>query len=119
HAAGIVLPFVLHRHLSRGVPARRVAVSAAGAQRDRHGLMTTRTLAPFVCILLLALSARAQEPSSPQTVTAAQLQAAIDKLGDLDYATRTDAARVVRRTAASQAVTALLRAVGEHTDGYV
>jgi HEAT repeat protein len=47
------------------------------------------------------------------------LAAAIDKLGDLDYATRTTASRTVRRTAAPQAVTALLRAAAEHADGYV
>ncbi|HEV3140282.1 MAG TPA: HEAT repeat domain-containing protein [Vicinamibacterales bacterium] len=52
-------------------------------------------------------------------MTPAQLKAAIDRLGDLDYATRTNAARVVRRTAASQAVPALLQAVAEHADGYV
>ena len=81
--------------------------------------MALRSLAAVVCLLLFPPAARAQEPPSPQTVTAAQLQAAIDKLGDLDYATRTNAARVVRRTAASQAVPALLRAVDEHADGYV
>jgi hypothetical protein len=61
----------------------------------------------------------AQEPAAPQTVNAAQLQAAIDKLGSLDYATRTDASRLVRRTAGSQAVPALLNAVDQHADGYV
>ena len=49
----------------------------------------------------------------------AQLQAAIDKLGDLDYATRTGASRTIRRTESAQAVPALLRAVDEHADGYV
>ncbi|HZT77594.1 MAG TPA: HEAT repeat domain-containing protein [Vicinamibacterales bacterium] len=49
----------------------------------------------------------------------AQLQAAIDKLGDLDYATRTNASRLVRRTPASQAVPALMQAVSDHADGYV
>ena len=48
-----------------------------------------------------------------------QLQAAIDKLGELDYATRTNASRTIRRTAAAQAVPALLQAVAEHADGYV
>src|SRR5581483_2294312 len=47
------------------------------------------------------------------------LEAAIDKLGDLDYATRTGAARTVRRTDPAQAVPALLRAVAGHRDGYV
>ena len=61
----------------------------------------------------------AQEPPAPQTVSAAQLKAAIDKLGDLDYDVRTGAARTVRRTVAMQAVPALLQTVAEHADGYV
>ena len=68
---------------------------------------------------LLCVAARAQEPASPQTVSPAQLQAAIAKLGDLDYATRTNASRTVRRTATAQAVPALLQAVSEQADGYV
>jgi len=64
-------------------------------------------------------SPSAQEPPAPQAVPAAELQAAIDKLGDLDYATRTNAARTVRRTPGAQAVPALLRAVAKHADGYV
>lgn len=66
-----------------------------------------------------AANARAQEPAAPQRVQAGQLQAAIDKLGALDYQTRTDAARLVRRTAGAQAVPALLEAVVSHADGYV
>jgi HEAT repeat protein len=62
---------------------------------------------------------RALEPSAPQTVSPAQLQAAIGKLGDLDYATRTNASRTVRRTAAAQAVPALMQAVSDQADGYV
>src|SRR5437870_3729703 len=62
---------------------------------------------------------QAQEPAAPQPISPAGLQAAIDKLGDLDYQSRTNASRTVRRTTASQAVPALLRAVSEHTDGYV
>jgi HEAT repeat protein len=52
-------------------------------------------------------------------VTAAQLAAAIDKLGDLDYGVRTNASRTVRRVPASQAIPALTLAVAEHADGYV
>ena len=55
--------------------------------------------------------ARGQEPSAPQSIPPTQLQAAIDKLGDLDYETRTAASRTVRRSAGQQAVPALLRAV--------
>src|SRR5476649_257751 len=78
----------------------------------------------FLCVLctlcvLCVPKARAQEPAAPQAVSPAQLQAAIDKLGDLDYATRTNASRTVRRTTTAQAVLALQRTVGEHTDGYV
>lgn len=61
----------------------------------------------------------AQEPAGPQPVSAAQLNAAIAKLGDLDYATRTTASRTVRRTAPAQAVPALMQAVSDQADGYV
>ena len=81
------------------------------------------TILPFIIcaplVLGAGLSLRAQEPPAPQAVSAADLQAAIDKLGDLDYDRRTSASRVVRRAAAAQAVPALLRAVAEHADGYV
>jgi HEAT repeat protein len=62
---------------------------------------------------------RAQEPPAPQALSAQQLKAAIDKLGDLDYDTRTAASRTVRRAPAAQAVPVLLQTVAEHTDGYV
>jgi HEAT repeat protein len=70
-------------------------------------------------VIALGEVPHAQEPSGPQVIAQAQLQAAIDKLGDLDYDTRTAASRTVRRTEAAQAVPALLRAVAEHPDGYV
>jgi HEAT repeat protein len=77
-------------------------------------------LAVFVwSIVVTGRPLLAQEPAAPQPTTAAQLQAAIDKLGSLDYNTRTDASRLVRRTAPSQAVPALLEAVAQHADGYV
>jgi len=55
----------------------------------------------------------------PSPTAEADLQAAIGKLGDLDYATRAKAGRVVRRAPMAQAVPALLRAVREHEDGYI
>src|SRR5690349_11362795 len=75
----------------------------------------------FLALLCLVAgpAASAQEPPRPAAVPAATLKGAIDKLGDLDYDTRTSAARTVRRTPASQAVPALLQTVAEHTDGYV
>lgn len=72
-----------------------------------------------LCVLCLPRGGAAQEPPAPQTVSAEQLKAAIDKLGDLDYATRTNASRVVRRTTPAQAIPALTQAVSEHIDGYV
>jgi HEAT repeat protein len=74
-----------------------------------------------LCWLLMLCANRgpAQEPSAPQPISAEQLTAAIGKLGDLDYATRTAAARTVRRAPAAQAVPALLQTVAEHADGYV
>ena len=80
---------------------------------------TFSALCTLIILCVLPAGVAAQEPPAPQTVSAAQLQAAIDKLGDLEYSTRTAAARTVRRTAAAQAVPALLRAVNEHGDGYV
>ena len=53
----------------------------------------------------------ARSPPRRRPSRRAQLQAAIDKLGDLDYATRTTASRTVRRTPAAQAVPALMQAV--------
>src|SRR2546427_6033628 len=63
-------------------------------------------------------AAGAQEPNAPQSVSPAQLKAAIDKLGDLDYPTRMNAARTVRRTPVAQAVPALIQGVSEHQDGH-
>jgi HEAT repeat protein len=72
-----------------------------------------------LCILGGRSSLSAQEPVAPQPVTAAQLKAAIDKLGNLDYATRTEASRTVRRTPLAQAVPALMQSVSDHADGWV
>ena len=68
-------------------------------------------LASIVIGLLCGYNLLAQEPSAPQTVSPERLQAAIGKLGDLDYQTRTDAARLVRRVPGAQAVPALLGAI--------
>jgi HEAT repeat protein len=79
-----------------------------------------RRAATLVLIALsVALCAAAQEPSAPVAVSREQLQGAIDKLGNLDYATRMNAARTIRRAPASQAVPALLQASSDHADGYV
>lgn len=59
------------------------------------------------------------QASQNREVTPEQVNAAIDKLGTVDYAVRSDAARTVRRAAAAVAGPALVHAVGEHSDGYV
>lgn len=68
--------------------------------------------------LMLIASVAAQE-RGPATTPMADIRAAIDKLADLDYATRVKSARLVRRTANAQAVPALLQAIQEHKDGFV
>lgn len=76
-------------------------------------LVTAFALALFACVT----AASAQQ--SDTTVTAAQVKAAIDKLGNLDFPIRMGAARTVRRAPGTVAVPALLEAVSAHTDGYV
>ena len=68
--------------------------------------------------LVAAQIAYAQE-RGPAATSAEELRAAIDRLADVDYATRSKAARVVRRAAPAQAVAALLQAAREHKDGYI
>jgi len=84
-------------------------------------LHTPRLLAAFSLLLAIAVSplAAGQEPAAPQSMSAADLQNAIHQLGNLDYDTRTEASRTVRRATPEQAVPALLQAVSEHADGYV
>jgi HEAT repeat protein len=72
-----------------------------------------------LCLFGWVGSLQAQEPPAPRAVSADQLKAAIAKLGDLDYTTRTNASRTVRRTPSNQAVPALLQAVDEQQDGYI
>ena len=64
------------------------------------------------------LSVAGQE-RGPAATSAQEIRAAIDRLGDIDYAARTKAARVVRRAPAAQAVPALLEAAQVHKDSYV
>lgn len=77
----------------------------------------------LACALALAtcaagLGAGAQD-RGPQPTTAAQLKAAIDALGSLEFPVRMNAARTVRRAPSAQAMPALLQAAAEHKDGYV
>jgi HEAT repeat protein len=77
-----------------------------------------RAAAIFVALTVSAAAIVAQE-RGPAATPVAEIRAAIGVLGDLDYAKRTKAGRVIRRSAAPQAVPALLEAVREHPDGYI
>ena len=59
----------------------------------------------------------AQAPAAPAP-TAADVTAAIDKLGSFDYATRTNAARLIRRAAPEVAIPPLEKASRAHPDEY-
>ncbi len=61
----------------------------------------------------------AAAPAVWQVAAATELAAAIDRLGDFDYGTRTAAARALRRASGSEVVPALAVAVASHADGYV
>jgi HEAT repeat protein len=58
-------------------------------------------------------------PGARETITPAQLAAAIDKLGTVEFAERMAAARTTRRADPSMAVPALLKAVEAHPDAFV
>jgi HEAT repeat protein len=72
----------------------------------------------LAALLLSAVVAAAQE-RGPTATTAAELKAAIDSLGAVDYDTRMKAGRTVRRSPPALAIPALMQAVREHADGYI
>jgi HEAT repeat protein len=81
-----------------------------------------RRSANGVLVLALVLAcggALAAQERGPAAIPADQLRQAIDKLGDLDYATRMAAGRTIRRAQPAQAVTVLLQAINEHADGFI
>jgi HEAT repeat protein len=88
--------------------------------------MIARVVAAVGFTLLLASSATGQvaggapatQSADSQTVSAADVNAAIDKLGSFELPVRTAASRTVRRAPASVAVPALTRAARQHADAY-
>ena len=76
-------------------------------------------------LLAASVPSDAQQPpagvrrEADKPPSAADLKGAIDRLGKLDYQTRSAAARLVRRTPPAQAVPALLQGIEQHADGYV
>jgi HEAT repeat protein len=87
---------------------------ALGLRPSAFGL----ALLLFVLCSLLFPPLLGQE-RGPVPVSPKQIQEAISKLGDFDYATRMGAGRTLRRAPAAQAVPALLQAVGDHADGFI
>jgi HEAT repeat protein len=91
--------------------------------------------AALMLLAVVALSAQQSAPAPPPTkpppapagapkdarevVTPAQLAAAIEKLGTLDFTERMAAARTTRRAEPTLAVPTLLKAVETHPDAYV
>jgi HEAT repeat protein len=78
-----------------------------------------RTLLILVSLTLAISSVAIAQERGPQAVSAKELQAAIDQLGNLDFPIRMNASRTIRRAPAAQAIPALTKAVEEHKDGYV
>jgi HEAT repeat protein len=79
-----------------------------------RAVATVTTLFVLCSSFFVLAQERGPTPTSPE-----QIRAAIDKLADLDYATRMAAGRTIRRAPTALAVTALLQAVNEHADGYI
>ncbi|MBA3887331.1 MAG: HEAT repeat domain-containing protein, partial [Acidobacteria bacterium] len=78
--------------------------------------MSVQALLLPLLVLLLADSPR---QAARDTVPARDVQAAIEKLGSLEFETRMEASRTVRRASADVAAPLLHRAVAGHADGYV
>ena len=68
--------------------------------------------------LAAPLATAAAQTSSAQEVSRADIDAAIDKLGSLDYPARSEASRTIRRAPADVVVPALTEAATNHKDGY-
>jgi HEAT repeat protein len=65
-----------------------------------------------------ASPAGAAQERGPQTISDDAIQAAIDALGNLDFATRMNASRTLRRAPAAAVAPALIRAVESHKDQF-
>jgi HEAT repeat protein len=72
-----------------------------------------------VILLLCAVALLVAPPVRAQAPAGRDLRTLIGNLGSLDYPTRTDAARLIRRAPAAEAVPALTEAVRRHSDEYV
>jgi len=82
----------------------------------RSRLACAALAAGWLLVAAISVAARGQQPPSP---SAADLARAIDTLGSFDVTTRTESARLVRRTPADVASKALTAAARGHKDEYV
>lgn len=87
-------------------------------KKSRRRWSSARALTAALVVALGAGALCAQE-RGPTAVAAEDLRQAIDRLGDLEYASRLAAGRTLRRAPPAQAVPALIQAVSAHADGYV
>ena len=78
-----------------------------------------RTLAFALAAAAATVAGASAQERGPTPISQPELEAAIARLGDLDYPTRMKAGRAIRRAPGAVAVPALLQAVREHADGYV
>jgi HEAT repeat protein len=97
--------------------ARQRSAIISDAQPPSSAVVFSVLLAVSLCLCGSYVTAAQERGPAPTSLQ--ELRAAINRLGDVDYAARSKAARVVRRAPAAQAVPALLQAVQEHADGYV
>lgn len=89
--------------------------------RSKHSVfiaLAVILLAPYVSAAQGSLVAASQE-RGPQTMSAEAIQAAIDSLSNLDFPTRMNASRALRRAPAAAVTPALIRAVESHNDQFV
>ncbi len=98
------------------VASLTIALACVAGYSHGHALSPRggeRTVATF------AEEQAPQAERGPAVTSAEDIRAAIDHLADIDYGARVKAARLIRRSAAAQAVPALLQAIAEHKDGFV
>ncbi len=82
-------------------------------------LIARRSLLTVTLSLFLISPVALAQERGPQAISAKELQTAIDQLGNLDFPTRMNASRTVRRSPPAQVIPALTKAVADHADGYV
>src|SRR5688572_8910405 len=98
--------------VQRPIGPRWPSQSSRSIRSRAEAVRSRRTRAFFLLAVIAVLPAAAQDrPADTKTV--------LERLSAFDYATRTGAARAVRRMPPAQAVPALVQAARAHPDQYV